>query len=85
MNENFKKEFKTVAPFLFSRRRHSSMNGVTTQYTTVDTHSVLQRSPPHGNGKSTSGNCLKNEAKAVYDAEGEKVHLQVAEGRPEDD
>ena len=87
MNENFKKEFKTVVPFLFSRRRHSSMNGVTTQYTTVDTHSVLQRSPPHnnGNGNSNSANCLKNEAKAVYNAEKENVYLQVAEGGPEDD
>jgi neuropeptide Y receptor len=75
MNENFKKEFKTVVPFLFSRRRHSSMNGLTTQYTTVDTHSVMpQRSPPHGNGN----NSLK-EPKVVYEAESEKVLLQVAE------
>ena len=48
MNENFKKEFKQVVPCLFRSRRHSSMNGLTTQYTTVDTQSVMvpqNRSP----------------------------------------
>ncbi len=74
MNENFKKEFRTVVPFMFSRRHHSSVNGLTTQYTTVDTHSVMQRSPPHGNGS----NCVK-EPKATYEADSEKVLLQVAE------
>ena len=38
MNENFKKEFKTVVPCLFTRLSHRSMNGMASQqYTTVET------------------------------------------------
>ena len=76
MNENFKKEFKTVVPFLFPRRRHSSMNGMTSQYTTVETqHSVINRSPPK---EKNMNNCPKD-ATAMYEADSEKVHLRVAD------
>ena len=82
MNENFKKEFKQVVPFLFSRRRHSTMNGLTTQYTTVDTHSMLNRSPTHtqsqraAHAQQDNGKTIA-EPTAVYETESEKVHLKV--------
>ena len=81
MNENFKKEFKQVIPCLFRSRRHSSMNGLTTQYTTVDTQSVMipqNRSPVPKEKNANSINWGKD-AKACYDNASETVHLKVAD------
>ena len=73
MNDNFKKEFKTVLPFLFSRGRHNSTNGMAS-YTTVDTqHTVVNRSPP----KERNGKAPGTEAKALYQADTENVHLKI--------
>ncbi len=88
MNENFKKEFKQVVPCLFRSRRHSSMNGLTTQYTTVDTHSVMvpqNRSPipqkrsPIPKEKNANNINWGKDAQACYDNASETVHLKVAE------
>ena len=79
MNENFQKEFKQVLPFLFSTRgRHgNALNGVTSQYTTVDTQtSMVPRSPPKEPNANTV-NCSSKEACAEYVAESEKVCLKV--------
>ena len=77
MNDNFKKEFKTVIPCLFSSSSgHRSLNGGAShsqQYTTVETQhtQVANRSPPkqqhNGSGK------------AAYDVEAEKVLLKTTE------
>ena len=77
MNDNFKKEFKTVIPCLFSSKPsgHRALNGGgghSQQYTTVETQhtQVTNRSPPkqqHNGGKAT------------YDVEAEKVLLKTTE------
>ncbi|KAJ8317568.1 hypothetical protein KUTeg_005472 [Tegillarca granosa] len=63
MNDNFKKEFKQVLPFLFHGDRKRPVNGSSTQYTHVDTQPsvVINRSPQ----------------KAFYNTESEKVKLNV--------
>lgn len=78
MNDNFKKEFKTVIPCLFSSTPsgHRSLNGgggMSQQYTTVETQhtQVVNRSPPkqqHNGG-----------GKASYDVDAEKVLLKTGE------
>ena len=89
MNENFKKEFKTVIPFLFrfNRRGHMNLNGTASQYTTVETqHSILNRSPPkERNGKNSSANNVTRETQAVYEADSEKVHLRVCDEAQEEE
>ena len=81
MNENFKKEFKQVVPCLFRSRRHSSMNGLTTQYTTVDTQSVMipQNRSPVPKEKNANNINWGKDAKACYDNASETVHLKVAD------
>ena len=79
MNENFKKEFKQVVPCLFRSRRHSSMNGLTTQYTAVDTQSVMV---PQKNANNIN---WAKDAKACYDSASETVHLKVADNENVDD
>lgn len=63
MNDNFKKEFKQVLPFLFHSDRKRPVNGSSTQYTHVDTQPsvVINKSPQ----------------KAFYNTESEKVKLNV--------
>ena len=82
MNENFKKEFKQVVPCLFRSSRHSSMNGLNTQYTTVgvtqDAKSVIVP-------KEANANNWPKDAKACYDNESETVHLKVAENDNEEE
>ena len=87
MNENFKKEFKQVIPCLFRSRRHSSMNGLTTQYTTVDSQSVMvpqNRSPVPKEKNANNINWAKD-PKACYDNASETVHLKVSENDNVDD
>ena len=81
MNENFKKEFKQVIPCLFRSRRHSSMNGLTTQYTTVDTQSVMipQNRSPVPKEKNANNINWGKDAKACYDNASETVHLKVGD------
>nr|QZA87402.1 neuropeptide Y receptor [Haliotis discus hannai] len=76
MNDNFKKEFKLVVPCLFFTSRQNSTSNSYTQYTNVETQpSVIINRSPVRNGND---NCAK-ETKAVYDADSEKVHLNIAE------
>ncbi|XP_064630394.1 prolactin-releasing peptide receptor-like [Lineus longissimus] len=78
MNENFRKEFKQVLPFLFSGHTHSKLNGSMTQYSTVDTtHTVVDRSPMRERNGSNVG--TGKTTQAHYDVDSEKVHLKVAE------
>ncbi|CAH1784323.1 unnamed protein product [Owenia fusiformis] len=74
MNENFKKEFKTVLPCLFNTFS-SQYNGSASQYTTVDTqNSVINRSPP----KERNGNSICNlENSVVYEPDTERVSLKL--------
>ena len=80
MNENFKKEFRSVLPFFFTRPggRHQRLNGSASQYTTVETqHTVINRSP----AKERNGNEMKNPSPqnaALYTTDSEKVHLQMS-------
>ena len=78
MNENFKKEFKQVVPCLFRSRRHTSVNGLNTQYTTVG---VTQDGKSVVPGKEANANNVNwpKDAKACFDNESETVHLKVAE------
>jgi neuropeptide Y receptor len=103
MNDNFKKEFKTVLPCLFMDRHQNGSNSCYTQYTTVEAQpSVLNRSPlKNGNENNCSSNnspptalettTLNNTAhnakdtKAFYDADSEKVHLNLAEEQMTED
>ncbi len=80
MNENFKKEFKQVVPCLFRSRRHTSMNGLNTQYTTVDQSVMVpqHRSPVPQEKNANNINWAKD-AKACYDNASETVHLKLAE------
>ena len=75
MNDNFKKEFKTVLPCLFRRDRERPVNGSYTQYTHVDNQPsvVLNRSPQ----KETDEINDSRRPKAYYDTESEKVQLNV--------
>ncbi len=78
MNENFKKEFKQVVPCLFRSRRHAPVNGMNTQYTTVDTQVVP---PPNRSPlpQEKNANNWAKDARACYDNASETVHLKVAE------
>ncbi|KAK3094618.1 hypothetical protein FSP39_004088 [Pinctada imbricata] len=75
MNDNFKKEFKTVLPCLFRRDRERPVNGSYTQYTHVDNQPsvILNRSPQ----KETDEINDSRRPKAYYDTESEKVQLNV--------
>ncbi|XP_025094835.1 prolactin-releasing peptide receptor-like [Pomacea canaliculata] len=89
MNENFKKEFKTVLPCLLMGRGQSSNNGNYTQYTNVETQpSVMLNRSPLKNGNDNNCTAPANnakETKAYYDTDTEKVHLNIAEDQvPED-
>ena len=81
MNENFKKEFKQVVPCFFFGTGHANTNSSYTQYTNVDTQPsvIINRSPM----KNGNDNCAK-ETKAIYDADSEKVHLNIAEEEKEE-
>ncbi|KAL8620583.1 hypothetical protein ACOMHN_063646 [Nucella lapillus] len=93
MNDNFKKEFKTILPCLFLVGRRSQGNSCYTQYTSVDAQpsvTINQRSPmKNGNDNNCNANTdiaiadntVNNakETKAYYDADSEKVHLNIAE------
>nr|KAG5708305.1 hypothetical protein BaRGS_034336 [Batillaria attramentaria] len=97
MNDNFKKEFKTVLPCLFMGRGQGSSNSCYTQYTNVDTQpSVMLNRSPMKNGNennctATNANNTANnaasvkETKAFYDADSEKVHLNIAEDQVTED
>lgn len=76
MNDNFKKEFKQVLPFLFRRDRERPVNGSYTQYTHVDNQPsvVINKSPQ----KDPDENKLDGKVtKAYYDTESERVQLNV--------
>ena len=76
MNDNFKKEFKQVLPFLFKRDRERAVNGSSTQYTHVDNQPsvVINKSPQKDyDDKKLDGKVTK----AYYDTESEKVQLNV--------
>lgn len=76
MNDNFKKEFKQILPFLFPRGRESNVNGSYTQYTNVETQqSVVNKSPQ----KEKNGNDNVKTTKAYFQADSEKVHLKIDE------
>ncbi|XP_074642297.1 prolactin-releasing peptide receptor-like [Tubulanus polymorphus] len=75
MNDNFRKEFKTILPCLFVLRPRSNING-STQYSTVDTAVTnVERSPMRERNGSNSGS--GKSAHAHYDLDSEKVHLKV--------
>ncbi|XP_052773381.1 prolactin-releasing peptide receptor-like [Mya arenaria] len=77
MNDNFKKEFKLVLPCLFRRGNDRNVNGNYTQYTHVETNpSVVMNKSPQ---KETNGNENVKETKAYFEAETEKVHLNVSD------
>ncbi|XP_050399672.1 prolactin-releasing peptide receptor [Patella vulgata] len=80
MNDNFKKEFKHLLPCLFPSSREGNGSNTYTQYTNVETQPsiVINRSPL----KNGNENCAKD-TKAYYDANSEKVHLNIAEGGEE--
>ena len=71
MNENFRKEFKTVVPCLFSHGNRFYQNGNATQYTTVETAAPpteMKNNKLSGNGK---------DAPVVFDSEKESVELPL--------
>ena len=75
MNDNFKKEFKLVLPCLFRRGSDRDVNGSYTQYTHVETNpSVVMNKSPQ---KETNGNENAKDTKAYFEAETEKVRLNV--------
>lgn len=77
MNDNFKKEFKLILPCLFSRGTDRNVNGNYTQYTHVETNPsvVINKSPQ----RESNGNETVKETKAYFEADTEKVHLNVSE------
>ncbi|XP_076437837.1 prolactin-releasing peptide receptor-like [Babylonia areolata] len=98
MNDNFKKEFKTILPCLFLGGRRSQGSSYYTQYTSVDAQpSVTVNRSPLKNGNdnncnsstdiATANNTANNakETKAYYDADSEKVHLNLAEEQVTED
>ena len=83
MNDNFKKEFKLVLPFLFRRGSSSNVNGSYTQYTHVETNpSVVMNKSPQ---RESNGNENVKETKAYFEADTEKVHLNVSEDHENSD
>lgn len=79
MNDNFRKEFKTVAPCLFPSSPEPTSNGNFTQYTSI----VESHPPSHYNPQSNRKNENENEnegpANAYFDSNTEKVHLNIEE------
>ncbi|XP_060601611.1 neuropeptide Y receptor type 2-like [Ruditapes philippinarum] len=83
MNDNFKKEFKLVLPCLFRRGSSSNVNGNYTQYTHVETNpSVVMNKSPQ---RESNGNENVKETKAYFEADTEKVHLNVSEDHENSD
>jgi len=83
MNDNFKKEFKLVLPCLFRRGNDRSLNGNYTQYTHVETnHSMVMNKSPQ---KETNGNENVKDTKAYFEADTERVHLNVSEDHNDSD
>lgn len=83
MNDNFKKEFKLVLPCLFRRGSSSNVNGNYTQYTHVETNpSVVMNKSPQ---RESNGNENVKETKAYFEADTEKVHLNVSEDQDNSD
>lgn len=83
MNDNFKKEFKLVLPCLFRRGSSSNVNGSYTQYTHVETNpSVVMNKSPQ---RESNGNENVKETKAYFEADTEKVHLNVSEDHENSD
>lgn len=83
MNDNFKKEFKLVLPCLFRRGSSSNVNGNYTQYTHVETNpSVVMNKSPQ---RESNGNENVKETKAYFEADTEKVHLNVSEDQENSD
>ena len=98
MNDNFKKEFKMLLPCLFVSRRQSAGSSCYTQYTSVEAQpSVMLNRSPMKNGNdnncaattdtTTANNTANNakDTKAFYDADSEKVHLNIAEEQVTED
>lgn len=78
MNDNFKKEFKQVLPFLFRHDQQRHMNGNFTQITNVETQQpsvVLNKSPQKDQPDDDEEN--NKVAKVYYNTESEKVNLTV--------
>lgn len=77
MNDNFRKEFKLVLPCLFRRQNSRNVNGTYTEVTHVETKnaSVVNKSPQ----KETNGNEHANKTKAYFEADTERVHLNVSD------
>jgi neuropeptide Y receptor len=72
MNENFKKEFRQVLPFLFSRSGRAYQNGNATQYTNVDSHAEnIRLQPFRETGEpvvnKAEENCKTNECEELLD------------------
>lgn len=83
MNDNFKKEFKLVLPCLFRGDQDRNVNGSYTQYTHVETNpSVVMNKSPH---RESNGNENAKETKAYFEADTEKVHLNVSEDKENSD
>ena len=70
-----------MVPCFFFGTGHANTNSSYTQYTNVDTQPsvIINRSPM----KNGNDNCAK-ETKAIYDADSEKVHLNIAEEEKEE-
>ncbi|XP_076461817.1 prolactin-releasing peptide receptor-like [Babylonia areolata] len=93
MNDNFKKEFKTILPCLFMGGRQSQNNSNYTQYTSVEAQpSIMLNRSPMKNGNDNNCNATAADAannakdtKAFYDADSEKVHLNIAEEQGTED
>lgn len=83
MNDNFKKEFKLVLPCLFRGRNDRNVNGTYTEVTHVETKnaSVVNKSPQ----KETNGNENCSKTKAYFEAESERVHLNVSDEQDNSD
>ena len=81
MNENFRKEFKTVMPCLFRSTHEANSNGNFTQYTSIveshpATHCNPQNCERNGNETEAPGN-------AYFDPNTEKVCLNIEEEEDE--
>lgn len=77
MNDNFRKEFKTVMPCLFRSTHEANSNGNFTQYTGI----VESHPPSHCNPQNCERNGNETEApgNAYFDPNTEKVCLNIEE------
>lgn len=77
MNDNFRKEFKTVMPCLFRSTHEANSNGNFTQYTNI----VESHPPSHCNPQNCERNGNETEApgNAYFDPNTEKVCLNIEE------